>query len=33
LTPTASAKDWDALQEDGHYRTAKQLLADFAPTA
>jgi beta-N-acetylhexosaminidase len=31
LTPTAAAKDWDALQKDGHYRAAKQLLADFVP--
>jgi beta-N-acetylhexosaminidase len=30
LAPTSSAKDWDALQEDGHYLAAKQLLADFA---
>ena len=33
LAPTSSAKDWDTLQEEGHYRAAKQLLADFAPTA
>lgn len=33
LAPTSSAKDWDALQEDGHYRAAKQLLVDFAQAA
>ena len=33
LAPTSQVKDWDALQQDGHYRAAKQLLADFAPAA
>ena len=33
LTPASSAKDWDTLQKDGHYLAAKQLLADFEPTA
>jgi beta-N-acetylhexosaminidase len=30
LTPLSIAKDWNALQEDGQYRSALGLLEDFS---